>query len=118
MAPCGNVFPAKIICLERLFGRMTVDAGAATRLIVVFLGSLASELTATGMAVVTSMPPCSQRCKHFRFVMREKSLVVFFIYVSIERPVGLDSPIFVRYFSKHTLTCTMMSMLSMGEWYF
>ena len=56
MAPCGSVFPAKMMFLDLLFGRMTVDAGAATRLMVVFLGSLASELTATGMAVATSMP--------------------------------------------------------------
>ena len=42
---------------ERLFGKMTVEAGAATRLIVVFFGSLPNELTATGIPVVTSMPP-------------------------------------------------------------
>jgi hypothetical protein len=42
--------------LDLLLGRMTVDAGAATRLMVVFLGSVPKELTATGMPVVTSMP--------------------------------------------------------------
>ena len=56
MAPWGNVFPAKMIFLDLLLGRITVEAGAATRLMVVFLGSPAMELTATGMPVVTSSP--------------------------------------------------------------
>ena len=56
IAPCGNVFPAKMMFLDLLFGRITVDAGAATRLMVVFFGSLPNELTATGIPVVTSMP--------------------------------------------------------------
>ena len=38
-------------------GNMTVEAGAATRLMVVFLGSFETEDTATGMAVVYSTPP-------------------------------------------------------------
>jgi hypothetical protein len=54
MAPWGNVFPAKMMFLDRLFGKMTVDAGAATLLIVVFFGSLASELTATGILTLVS----------------------------------------------------------------
>ncbi len=56
IAPWGKVFPEKMIFLDRLLGRMTVEAGAATRLMVVFLGSPAMELTATGMPVVTSRP--------------------------------------------------------------
>ena len=44
--------------LEVLFpGKNTVDAGAATRLIVVFFGSEARGVTATGMAVAYSIPP-------------------------------------------------------------
>ena len=57
MAPCGKVFPAKMMFLDLLLGRITVEAGAATLLMVVFFGSLAKELTATGMAVATSRPP-------------------------------------------------------------
>ena len=67
MAPWGKVFPAKII-LDLLpvplllfpdwwAGKNTVEAGAATLLIVVFLGSEAKEDTATGMAVVYSAIP-------------------------------------------------------------
>ena len=39
------------------FVLLTVDAGAATFLIVIFLGSEASEVTATGIAVAYSIPP-------------------------------------------------------------
>ena len=68
MAPWGKVFPAKIILdlfpvpALLLFpdccaGKNTVEAGAATLLIVVFFGSEAKEDTATGMAVVYSAIP-------------------------------------------------------------
>ena len=39
-----------------LDGSITVEAGAATLLMVVFLGSFETEDTATGMAVVYSTP--------------------------------------------------------------
>ena len=38
----------------------TVDAGAATFLIVIFLGSEAREETATGIAVAYSIPPAAE----------------------------------------------------------
>ena len=42
------------------FMLLTVDAGAATFYIVIFLGSDASEETATGIAVAYSMPPAAE----------------------------------------------------------
>ena len=58
MAPCGKVLPAKIMFLEVLLpGKKTVEVGAATLLMVVFLGSEAKDWTATGMAVAYSIPP-------------------------------------------------------------
>ena len=39
---------------------LTVDAGAATFLIVIFLGSEAREETATGIAVAYSIPPAAE----------------------------------------------------------
>jgi hypothetical protein len=69
MAPCGRVLPAKIIFLDLLLGKMTVEAGAATRLMVVFFGSPAKELTATGMAVATSVPSGSDFISSKMFAM-------------------------------------------------
>ena len=71
MAPWGKVDPANMIregfpllvaapgaaAVPEFCGKNTVEAGAATLLMVVFLGSEAKEVTATGIAVAYSAMP-------------------------------------------------------------
>jgi hypothetical protein len=65
MAPCGRVFPAKIMFLDPFFADGSVNVlggmgdapGIGKRLIVAFFGSPPSVVTATGMAVAYSRPP-------------------------------------------------------------
>ena len=67
-----------MIFLEPLLpGKKTVEAGAATRLIVVFLGSDAKGVTATGIAVAYSMLPCgSVMVSSFPVFISSKMLVI------------------------------------------
>ena len=70
-----------MIFLDVLFpGKNTVDVGAATRLMVVFLGSEGRGVTATGMAVAYSMLPV--------FNVTVSSLPVRFVKVLIA-PIDL-----------------------------
>ena len=58
IAPWGKVLPANMMLREVLFpGKNTVEVGAATLLMVVFLGSEGSGVTATGIAVAYSILP-------------------------------------------------------------